>query len=367
MLLYYSLMENLLRRKIGQLFVVGILGETLTADERLHFEEYGFGGFVLFKRNCCDPGRIVSLCRAIWEMGDELPPFIAIDQEGGRVHRLPAPFTHFPPAALMGERRDSALAYRAGRAVAAELALAGINLNFAPVLDVNSNPDGRIIGDRAFAADPQAVITLTDSWAKGLRDGGIIPCGKHFPGHGATDKDPHFDPAIVAKPLDLMKAVELPPFANACRHGIEALMTAHVFYPALDPQWPATLSQKIVTGLLRRQFGYSGVIFSDDMEMHAISRRYGVEESASHSILAGVDALLFCHELAKAVAACEFLCAKAAEDAALRERVEESYARITSLKRRFLKSFTGVTEQEILGRLAGLDHARIVAEIHGRL
>ncbi len=301
-------MANRLRRKIGQLFLVGIEGAILNRNERLFFEEYAFGGFVLFQRNCHDAAQIVSLCRALWAMAGELPPFIAIDQEGGRVHRLPAPFTHFPAAARIGSRNDTSLAYRAGRAVAAELALAGINLNFAPVLDVNTNPRSPIIGDRAFAAAPHAVTTCGWAWAQGLRGGGIIPCGKHFPGHGAADKDSHFDLPVVAKALEALQTIELTPFVHACRNHIEALMTAHVLYPALDPRSPATLSQKIVTGLLRQQLGYGGVVFSDDMEMHAISDRYGVEESALQCILAGVDVLLFCHELPKAVTACEFLC-----------------------------------------------------------
>jgi beta-N-acetylhexosaminidase len=360
-------MENLLRHKIGQLFMAGLSGATLTADERLHFEEYGFGGFVLFKRNCHEAGQIVSLCRDLWAMADELRPFIAIDQEGGRVHRLPEPFTYFPPAARIGDTNDSLLAYRAGRAVGIELALAGINLNFAPVLDVNSNPDCPIIGDRAFAADAEVVIALSTRWAEGLKDAGIIPCGKHFPGHGATDKDSHFDLPMVTKPLELLKATELAPFVHGCRNQIEALMTAHVLYPALDPQSPATLSQKILTGLLRQQLGYGGVVFSDDMEMHAITQRYSVNESALRGILAGLDVLLFCHELPKAVEACEFLCAEAAKDAVLRARVDESYGRITSLKRRFLGSFTGVPRDQILERLARLDHTRIVAQIHGSL
>jgi beta-N-acetylhexosaminidase len=359
-------MENL-RQKIGQLFVVGIAGETLTANERLYFEEYGFGGFVLFKRNCYDAGRIVALCRDLWDMADDLAPFIAIDQEGGRVHRLPPPFTHFPAAALTGSKNAPELAYRAGRAAAAELALAGINLNFAPVLDVNSNPESPVIADRAFAADADAVTSLGWSWALGLRDGGVIPCGKHFPGHGAADKDSHFALPTVAEPLERLEATALPPFVYACRKQIEALMTAHVLYPALDPHWPATLSQRIVTGLLRRQLGYGGVVFSDDMEMHAISDHYSPEEAALRSICAGVDMLLFCHELEKAVRACEFLCAEAAKDAELRGRVDESCARITRLKRRFLTAFGGVSEKEIRASLGRLDHARVVAQIYGSL
>jgi beta-N-acetylhexosaminidase len=357
-------MGDSVREKIGQLFLVGISGETLGPDERLQFEEYGFGGFVLFKRNCREASQIASLCRALWDLGLESPPFIAIDQEGGRVHRLPPPFTHFPAAARIGARNNSELAYHAGRAAARELSLAGINLNFAPVLDVRSNPDSPIIGDRAFAADPLAVTTLGWSWAQGLGDGGIIPCGKHFPGHGRADKDSHFELPVVAEPVEVLKAAELRPFVHACRNQIAALMTAHVLYPALDSRWPATLSERIVTGLLRQELGYGGVVFSDDMEMHAISNHHGVEESALRALMAGVDMLLFCHELARAVQACEFLCAQSASDAALRARVEESHGRITRLKQRYLTAFTGASEETIVERLG---HARVAAEIYGSL
>jgi beta-N-acetylhexosaminidase len=356
-----------LRDKIGQLLLVGLQGETPASDERLLCEEYGFGGFVLFKRNCRAADQVVSLCRTLWDLTDELPPFIAIDQEGGRVHRLPAPFTHFPPAARVGDRNDPDLARRMGRAAAAELVLAGINLNFAPVLDVNSDSDNSIIGDRAFAADPQAVMRLGWAWTEGLRDGGIIPCGKHFPGHGAADKDSHLNLPTVTKSMDELNTRELPPFVHACRHNIEALMTAHVLYPGLDPQWPATLSEKIVTDLLRRQLGYGGVIFSDDMEMKAISDRYGAEEAAYLSVRAGVDALLFCHDLSRAVRVCEVLRAQCERDAALRARLDESCARIAQLKQRCLKSFTGVAEGEIFARLAALEHGAVVADLHGSL
>jgi beta-N-acetylhexosaminidase len=356
-----------LREKIGQLILVGVQGETLSAEERFVFEEYRFGGVVLFKRNCGAPGQIVSLCRSIWNLTGELPPFIAIDQEGGRVHRLPPPFTHFPPAALIGDRNDPELARRAGRATAAELALAGINLNFAPVLDVDADPRNPIIGDRAFAANPRTVMKLGWAWTEGLIAGGVIPCGKHFPGHGAADKDSHFDLPVVAKSAGAMAATELVPFVHACRNKIDALMTAHIIYPGLDCRWPATLSEKIVTGLLRQQLGYGGVIFSDDMEMKAISDRYGVEEAAHLSLRAGVDGLLFCHGLYRAVQACEFLRAQCEQDGALRARADESCARVARLKRQSLKSFTGAPENEILEQLARLDHEFMAAGLYGSL
>jgi beta-N-acetylhexosaminidase len=354
-----------LREKVGQMFLVGCQGEALTHNERLLFAEYQFGGAILFKRNCAEPAQLLALCQSLWESALATPPFIAVDQEGGSVHRLPAPFTYFPAAVRIGEKGNLELARRLGRAVAEELKLVGINLNFAPVLDVNSNLANPIIGDRAFGSDPKQVIEIGSAWTQGLRDGGIIPCGKHFPGHGDTDKDSHLELPTVSKTLDELKAVELPPFAHVCRNRIEALMTAHVLYPALDPNLPATLSEPIVTGLLRHQFGFDGVVFSDDLEMKAIADNYGVEAATALAVRAGIDVLLFCHEVEKAIEACEFLCAEAASDPIVRARVEDSFRRIIELKRRYVKNFTGVAENQIAARLVELGHRLLVNSSFG--
>lgn len=355
-----------LREKIGQMIMVGCRGESLSRKERLVFADYQFGGFILFRRNCCAPRQILSLCRDLWD-GAERPPFIAIDEEGGNVHRLPQSFSHFPAAAVIGVRGDPDLAYRTGRATAAELALAGINLDFAPVLDVNSHPSNPVIGARAFGADPQAVIAMALAWSRGLRQGGVIPCGKHFPGHGDTDEDSHLALPVVGKSLAALEAVELPPFVAACRDGIEALMTAHVKFTALDPNQVATLSEPVVTGLLRHQLGYGGVVFSDDMEMKAVSDYAKPGQAAVLALRAGVDVMLFCHDLAKAVEAAEALCAEAEREAALRAQVEASCRRIGALKERYLKGFTGAEEDELETRLEQLDHRRLIDEIHGSL
>jgi beta-N-acetylhexosaminidase len=355
-----------LRKKLGQMIMVGCSGERIGVSEQVIFEEYGFGGFVLFKHNCGAPRQIHSLCRSLWNHATDHPPLIAIDQEGGAVHRLPYPFTHFPAAAKIGAWQDAGLAYRAGRASAAELALVGINLNFAPVLDVNSNPLSPI-GARAFGTDSRSVSLMASAWARGLREGGIIPCAKHFPGHGGTDQDSHFALPVVDKSLAELQTVELPPFIEACRSGIEALMTAHVKFTAFDPGHVATLSKPILTDLLRHQLGYDGVVFSDDMEMKAISDYYDAGEAAALALYAGVDMMLFCHDLTKAVAALEFLYDEAARSPALRARVEASQRRIGELKRHWLKAFSGVADDELEERLARLDHRRIVAEIYGSL
>lgn len=356
-----------LREKIAQMIMVGCRGESLAADERLMIAEYGFGGFILFRRNCCAPRQILYLCRSLWDSAPGQPPFVAIDEEGGSVHRLPQPFTHFPAAAAIGARNDVQLAYRAGQATARELALVGIDLDFAPVLDVNSNPHNPIIGARAFGATPAAVSAMSLGWARGLRDGGVIPCGKHFPGHGDTDKDSHVDLPVVAKTWSDLQAVELAPFAEACRSGIEALMTAHVKYIALDPNHVATLSEPIVTGLLRHQLGYDGVVFSDDMEMKAIRADYGPGEAATLALRAGVDVMLFGHDMENAVRAVEFLCAEVERDPALRARIAASHRRIGALKQRWLQSFHGAAETELEDRLKNLNHRRLVEEIHGSL
>lgn len=331
------------------------------------FEEYGFGGFILFSRNCCDADALLSLTRALWESAAEHPPFVAIDHEGGLVHRLPPPFTHFPTAAAIGNQNDPDFAYRAGYAAAVELRWAGFNLNFAPVLDVNSNPDNPIIGSRAFGSTPERVVEIALAWARGLRDGGIIPCGKHFPGHGDTNKDSHLELPMVGKSLDQLKATELAPFAAACRSEIESLMTAHLLYPALDPQFPATLSERIITGWLRQQLGYDGVVFSDDLAMRAISDRYAVEDRALFSLMAGVDVLLFCHELDDAMQAVEAINNAAESDAAVRARVDKSYKRVVTLKQHYLKEFTGLNSDELRENISSGQHRALIVQIQGNL
>jgi beta-N-acetylhexosaminidase len=211
------------------------------------------------------------------------------------------------------------------------------------------------------------VIEMGTALTRGIRDGGIIPCGKHFPGHGAADKDSHWVLPIVRKSLEELEAVELPPFIHAIRNGVESIMTAHVRFTALDANLPATLSAKIVTGLLRHQLGYESLVFSDDMEMKAISDNYSANEAAALAVGAGVDMLLFCHELQSAVEAVEFLCQQAEQDAALRVQIEKSHQRIDALKKRCLKSFTGVPDDELVGQIARLNHRRMVEEIQGNL
>jgi beta-N-acetylhexosaminidase len=355
-----------IRDEIGQLLMVGIAGEEPTAEERRTIKEHRFGGFILFGRNCRAPDQLTNLCRLLWRTARELPPLIGIDHEGGRVHRLPEPFTRFPAARAIGRSGNPELAYRTARAMATELALAGINLNFAPVLDVDSNPRNPVIAERSFADKPREVMRFTRKFIEGLRAGGIIPCGKHFPGHGGSAEDSHVELPRVDRTVAELKRVELAPFAHACRQRIESLMTAHVAYPALDGEVPATLSSKIITGLLRRQWHYNGVVFSDDMDMAAVSGIGGAEQGLL-AVRAGVDVLLYGRDLARAVETYELMLKKTERDARLRARVRMSFLRLRALKRRFLKSFTGAPASQLSRRLAEVDHQRLCRDIQGSL
>ena len=362
-MIYFAIVKEL-EIKIGQMLIVGIGGYELTTAELKICQSYNFGGFILFSRNCCEPVQIHSLCRSLCQATGNLP-FIAIDEEGGRVHRLPPPFTHFPPAARVGKTGSLDLAFRIGRAVAAELTLLGINLNFAPVLDVNSNAQNPIIGDRSFGTTPDRVAAMALAWSEGLRRGGIIPCGKHFPGHGDTGTDSHLHLPVVTKSLSQLHAVELVPFVDACRNRMEALMTAHVVFHALDEEFPATLSNRIVTRVLRQELGYEGLVFSDDMEMKAITGNFGAGEAAVSSVRAGIDVLLYCHDLAKAASIVELLCREAQDDNQLLARIEESNARIDKLKKRCLRQHRSLPDNEVFKRLIALDHRKLIAEVHG--
>jgi beta-N-acetylhexosaminidase len=354
-----------LEMKIAQMLMVGIESHELTKTEWEICRRYGFGGFILFSRNCCDPLQIRSLCRSLSTTASL--PFIAIDEEGGSVHRLPPPFTHFPAAALIGQKGNPDLAERIGRASAAELALLGINLDFAPVLDVGSNPKNPIIGDRSFGLTSDQVIAIALAWTEGLRSNGIIPCGKHFPGHGSTDKDSHLQLPIVAKSRIELREVDLEPFYHACRRRIEALMTAHVVFPALDERLPATLSREIVTGLLREQLSYEGVVFSDDMEMKALTDHFDTEEAALLSVRAGIDVLLYSHDLSKATTVFGVISREARRDKQLRARIDESCARISKLKMRCVRQNHRLPDKQLVERLIAFEHSKLIDEIHGSL
>ncbi|TMA82643.1 MAG: beta-N-acetylhexosaminidase [Deltaproteobacteria bacterium] len=319
-----------LRAAVARLFFAGIPTTTLDdATIALH-AEMPFGGVVLFRHNGGEPAAMRRLTDAIHRLDPQLPPLVAIDHEGGRVHRLDPPFTRFPPPAVVAAHGAPAVRAVAA-AMARELAAIGIDLTFAPVLDVASNPANPVIGDRAFATEPEAAAALALAAFRATRAAGLLTCGKHFPGHGDTAADSHLELPIVEKTRRELTRTELVPFRRAIAAGIPMLMSAHVLYPALDRDRPATLSPAILTGLLRRHLGFRGVVCTDDLEMRAIADHYGPGEAAVAAIAAGVDLLLYCHrqdDLRTAITAVERALAEGRLD---ERRIAASHRRVVAL------------------------------------
>jgi len=321
-----------LRRTAGQLFMVGLPGTALDAETRGFLSEYTPGGVVLFKRNVASGVQLRRLVAEVKASGAGVPPLVAIDHEGGRVDRLRRPFTHFPPALAVAAAGSEA-AHRVGRAMGRELAAVGIDVDFAPVLDVWSTPRNRVIGDRAFGTAPGAAARGALAFARGLREAGVVACGKHFPGHGGTIGDSHHVRPRLARTRRELERIDLVLFRRAIAARIPTLMTAHVVYPALDPRHPATLSRRICHDLLRRRLGFRGVLFSDDLEMHAVSRR-PIERVTVDALAAGCDMLLVCASLDLARRGIDAV-ARAIDRGALKPgAIAASLARIQALRRR---------------------------------
>ena len=337
--------------------------------------EFGLGGVTLFARNIEAPEQVAELAYDLQSLSTELPLWVAVDQEGGRVARLRAPFTEWPPMAVLGRSGDADLAYRFAAALASELRAVGISLDYAPVLDIHTNPKNPVIGDRALADTADAVARLGAAIVRGLQENGMAACGKHFPGHGDTSVDSHLDLPIVEHPPDRLRRVEFVPFREAIRAGVATIMTAHILVPSLDEEKPATLSRRVVYDLLRDELNFEGVILSDDLEMKALARSYSVAEAAVQAILAGCDAVLICRALSDdrsrdievQAVALEAL-VHAVEDGTIPyKRLEDALARQRRAKERFLTS--GALSLASAGRkgpprtnVVGCDEHRRIAE-----
>jgi beta-N-acetylhexosaminidase len=322
-----------LARLCGQLLSVGFEGTAPPAELCARIADSQVGGVMLFRPNIVDPSQVASLVATLRAAAPAAAPLlISIDQEGGVVQRLRSPATVWPPMLAVGAAGDPTRTSAVGRALGEELAALGIGWDFAPVLDVHTNPENPVIGDRAFGTTPAAVATQALAFWRGLRAAGLVGCGKHFPGHGDTRTDSHLDLPVVGHDLDRLRRVEIAPFATAARAGMEAFMTAHVLYPALDPDHPATLSRRIATDLLRGELGFRGVLVSDDLGMKAVADRYSIEELAVSAIEAGVDHLLVRGPVARQIAAFEAVVQAAEARSEIRVRVEESAARVAALK-----------------------------------
>jgi beta-N-acetylhexosaminidase len=354
------------RRHAGQLAIAGFAGHSIPADLRALAREFDLGGIILFARNVESPEQVAEIAREAQALAGELPLWVSVDQEGGRVARLRSPFTVWPPMLALGRSGDEGLARRFAQALAAELKAVGVNLDYTPVLDINTNPKNPVIGDRALGDKPEDVARLGRVVIETLQAEGIAACGKHFPGHGDTSTDSHFELPLIEHPPDRLDAVELVPFKAAIEAGVACIMTAHILVPALDEERPATLSPAVVDDLLKTKLGYAGLVLTDDLEMKAISSRFPTPEATVRAIAAGVDVVLLCGASQEPQFAAMEALVHAVEDRVLPlKRVEDALARHRRAKERFL---AGPRSRPLAGRalrtLLGRDeHQAIAAEM----
>lgn len=356
-------MDKSLRETVGQLLMIGFGGTAVTTELVDWIQEYRPGGIILFSRNLVDPEQVARLTNTLQEVAQGPPLFIAIDQEGGRVSRLPQGFTIFPAAATVAACQSPDVVYSAAEVTAKELRAVGINMNMAPVLDINTNAANPIIGNRAFGETPDQVCTFGIAAMAGLQDNGIIACGKHFPGHGDTITDSHKVLPVVTASKERLLSMELVPFRHAINHGMRTIMTAHVQYPALDNIFPATLSHIILTDLLRTELGFEGVTITDDLEMNAILDHGSVGDAAVQSLRAGADILLVCHRQdrqSEAIHAVE----QALESGDLSmEQIHTSAQRIQVLKQDFLEGYAPIDITQLPKIVGSHKHQELLEKI----
>jgi beta-N-acetylhexosaminidase len=360
-----------IRRDIGQLLIGSLPATTIPAEMRSLVRDFGLGGVTLFARNIEEPDQVAELSRDIQALASDMPLWVAVDQEGGRVARLRAPFTEWPPMAVLGRSGDATLASRFAAALAAELKAVGVTLDYAPVLDIHTNPKNPVIGDRALAADAATVGTLGVAIVKGLQDNGVAACGKHFPGHGDTALDSHVDLPVVEHPPDRIRRVECVPFREAIQAGVAFIMTAHVLVPSIDEDRPATLSRRIVYDMLRDELAFEGVILSDDLEMKALAKSYAVPDAAVQAIAAGCDGVLVCRAMGQErtrdiEAQAEVLEAlvHAVEDGRIPyKRLEDALARQRRAKERFLAAPVAAGAKSLRHVIGCEQHRRIADEM----
>ena len=353
---------------LGQLFVIGFGGHSVPEETKRLLVEHKAGGAILFSRNIASLEQVVALNGELCALGTpEQPVLVSVDQEGGRVARLRGICTDVPAMRVVGEASltDPDLPYRMGAMMARELSALGFHLDYAPVLDVDTNPQNPVIGERSFSRDAQLVAQAGAQLIRGLQQAGVAASGKHFPGHGDTDTDSHLELPRVPHGKERLEHTELVPFRAAIDVGVATLMTAHVLLPAIDAELPATLSPAILTGLLRQRLGYDGVIVSDDLEMAAVGARWSIEELVELGLQAGVDLFLICHDADKQARAIEAAHRAVASGKIPKERVLEALARVQRLKEKFVGAPAAPSIDEAKAVVRCSPHLKLVERFQG--
>jgi beta-N-acetylhexosaminidase len=333
---------------VANMFCIGFPGLEVPRETWALFAR-GVSGAILFSRNFESAEQFASLCAELKRRVGR-PLLTSVDQEGGRVRRLRgAPFSDLPAMRAVGAAGDPALARELGSLLGRELRAVNVDLGYAPVLDVDTNPDNPVIGDRSFSRDPHQVAALGAAWIEGMQGQGVAACGKHFPGHGDTSQGSHLDLPRLPHGMERLEQVELVPFARAAQVEVASIMTAHVVFEALDGAYPATMSRDSLDGILRDRLGYQGVVISDDLEMKAIADHYGLEDAVVRGALAGVDLFLVCHDPDVQRRAIELLVAAVRRGVVPEARIAEAGRRIDRMVARFVRPPVDDGARDVLG------------------
>ena len=337
-----ALMESMsVEEKIGQMIMVGFDGQSLTPELESHLNEIHAGNVIFLGRNYANPQQMWEFTSALQRMASRRPApvglFTAIDQEGGVVARLLNGVTVFPGNMALGATAQTHYARRAAEVTAQEMLQLGLNMNLAPVLDVNNNPGNPAIGVRSYGESPELVAAMGAEAVAASQSAGVLATAKHFPGKGDVTVDSHIDLPHVAHSRERLNRVELAPFQAAIAAGVGAIMTAHVTFPAIEPEplLPATMSQKVLQGLLREELGFRGIIITDDLFMGAISKSYGLAEAAIRSINAGADIVLMCHKPDEQAIAIKAVWEAARSGRISMDTIDSSVRRVLSVKALF--------------------------------
>jgi beta-N-acetylhexosaminidase len=337
---------DLAKKLLGELFIIGFEGLDLSDDTAAFISQAGIGGVIYFSHNYESPAQIAELSNQIQECRSELPLWISVDHEGGKVQRFKKAFTKIPDAASLAALDSPKLLFEISEMIANELKAVGVNLNYTPVADINTNPKNPVIGNRAFGKTEEEVSKNITAMVRVHVTAGVQPCVKHFPGHGDTTTDSHFHLPKVETSLEILQNREFRPFNRAFKSHCAFVMTAHILNPAIDPKYPATLSKKTISEILRKDLRFSRIILTDDMEMKAITDHFGAEEAPKLAIDAGCDILLYRTEKAARHAYASLL--KFLEDGSLNPSlVLEAADRIRSLKKEVLLPYQALVISDV--------------------
>lgn len=356
-----------MNKLIGQHMLIGVSGHTLTNDEKKFIIDNNISGVVLFDRNIADPKQLRDLCAELQSLRhkqqDKAPLFIGIDMEGGRVARLKEPFTVWPPLKKLGDLDAPTVSFHMANRMGQELKSVGINLDFAPCVDVFTNPKNTVIGDRSISTDPEMVAKHASALVRGYIKSEVMSCAKHFPGHGNTLVDSHEDLPVEELDKARLDACELIPFKKSFKARVEMVMTAHVMFPKIDDKWPVTMSEIFLKKILRDEMRYRGLIITDDLDMKALANHYDKDTIAVRSLQAGADLILYCNEAESPARALETILTAVAQGQISKESLQQTHARILSVKKESLLNPDPMPYTEAQKIIGNPEHKKVAEAI----